>query len=203
VGGTAVIAAALVPVAYVTGTFPTAVLVARRRGHDVLAEGSGNPGASNTFRLLGWRAGVVVLVIDLAKGALAAGVGLALAGHAGAYVLGGAAIIGHVYPRAPWSRRRGGRGVATGAGLALVVYPLISLVLGGLWALIAFGLRRASIASLVAVATFPVLVAVTGGPWPEIAVTTALAALVILRHSANLRRLVRGDEPTLDGRDGE
>src|SRR6476469_707060 len=84
----------LVPVAYLLGTFPSASLVARRRGVDVTAAGSGNPGASNTFRLLGWKAGVVVFALDVAKGAIAAGVGLVVAdGHVGAYVLGIAAII--------------------------------------------------------------------------------------------------------------
>ena len=64
--------ALLVPVAYLLGTFPSAALVARRRGVDVTAEGSGNPGASNTFRLLGWKAGALVFALDVAKGAIAA-----------------------------------------------------------------------------------------------------------------------------------
>src|SRR5262249_61629754 len=89
--------ALLVPVAYLLGTFPSADVVGRRRGVDVSAAGSGNPGASNAFRLLGWRAGVLVFALDAAKGALAAGVGLLVAnGHVGAYVLGVAAILRHM-----------------------------------------------------------------------------------------------------------
>src|SRR3954451_1367031 len=93
---TGVEVALLVPVAYFLGTFPSASLVARRRGVDVTAEGSGNPGASNTFRLLGWKAGAVVFGLDVLKGALAAGIGLAVDGHRGAYLLGAAAIVGHM-----------------------------------------------------------------------------------------------------------
>src|SRR5215470_5743795 len=73
----------LVPVAWLLGTFPTAVLVARAHGHDVTREGSGNPGASNVARLVGWRAGALVLVCDFAKGAVAAGVGYAVGGRPG------------------------------------------------------------------------------------------------------------------------
>ena len=91
---TGVEVALLVPVAYLLGTFPSATLVARRRGVDVTAEGSGNPGASNTFRLLGWKAGALVFAMDVLKGVLAALAGLAVDGHRGAYVLGVAAVIG-------------------------------------------------------------------------------------------------------------
>jgi len=103
---TGVEVALLVPVAYLLGTFPSATLVARRRGVDVTAEGSGNPGASNTFRLLGWKAGALVFAMDVLKGALAALAGLAVDGHRGAYVLGVAAVLGHVRQG---SRRRGHR----------------------------------------------------------------------------------------------
>src|SRR3954469_10179562 len=118
---TGVEVALLVPVAYFLGTFPSASLVARRRGVDVTAEGSGNPGASNTFRLLGWRAGALVFGLDLAKGAIATAAGLAVAGHVGAFLLGAAAVLGHMLPAT--RHFRGGRGVATGAGVVAVVFP--------------------------------------------------------------------------------
>ena len=109
-----------------SGRFPSAEIVARRSGVDITAAGSGNPGASNTFRLLGWRAGVLVFALDVAKGAIAAGVGLLVAdGHVGAYVLGIAAIIGHTFPVT--RHFKGGRGVATGAGVLLVIFPVLTL----------------------------------------------------------------------------
>jgi glycerol-3-phosphate acyltransferase PlsY len=191
---------ALVPVAYLLGTFPSAALVARARGHDILQEGSGNPGASNTFRLLGWKAGLVVLLLDLGKGALAAGAGLALDGHRGAFILGVAAVVGHVYPIT--RRFRGGRGVATAAGVMAVVFPLETAVLAVVWFAIARGLRKASVASVVCAVAYPALVAVRGGSTLDLAVTGGLAALVVYRHLANLRRLVRGEEPGL-GKEGD
>src|SRR3954466_15954966 len=87
-----------VPFAWLLGTFPSAQLVARAHGRDVLTEGSGNPGASNVARLMGWRAGLAVLLIDIAKGAGSAGVGLAVAGRPGAWLLGFAAVVGHTFP---------------------------------------------------------------------------------------------------------
>src|SRR6478672_9668942 len=180
----------LVPVAWLLGTFPSAVLVARAHGHDVLREGSGNPGASNVARLVGWRAGALVLVIDFAKGAIAAGVGYAVGGRAGAFALGVAAIVGHTFPL----YRKGGKGVATAAGVLVVLYPLIVVGLAVVWIVIARVLHKASLASLVATVAFPVAAAVMGYALWELAVLCALAVLVILRHAANIRRLLRRQE---------
>jgi glycerol-3-phosphate acyltransferase PlsY len=185
----------LVPLAYLLGTFPTASLVARATGHDVLAEGSRNPGASNVYRLAGWKAGLIVFVGDFAKGAIPSAVGLVLAGHLGAYVLGSAAVVGHVLPVV--SRFHGGRGVATAGGVLAVIYPLIALVLAVVWFVIARGFGKASVASLVITIAFPALVALTGNSWGDIAVTSALALIILARHAPNVRRLVRGEEPGL------
>jgi len=185
----------LVPLAYLLGTFPTAALVARATGHDVMAEGSENPGASNVYRLAGWKAGLIVFVGDFAKGVIPSAVGLVLAGHLGAYVLGVAAVLGHVLPVV--SRFRGGRGVATAAGVLAVIYPLIALGLAIVWFVIARGLGKASVASLVVTIAFPVLVAVTGNSWGDVVVTSVLALVILARHAPNLRRLVRGEEPGL------
>ena len=111
----------LIPVAYLLGTFPSAGIVARRNGIDVTAAGSGNPGASNTFRLLGWRAGALVFGLDALKGALAALAGVLIDGHRGLYILGIAAILGHTLPVT--RRFKGGRGVATGGGRARRAVP--------------------------------------------------------------------------------
>ena len=108
-----IVVVAIAPLAWLLGTFPSALLVARAHGRDVTTEGSGNPGATNVTRLLGWRAGAVVLLCDFAKGAIAAGVGLLVGGRPGAYVLGVAAILGHTFPL----YRKGGKGVATAAGV--------------------------------------------------------------------------------------
>src|SRR3954470_23981920 len=110
-----------VPLAWLLGTFPSAQLVARAHGRDITQEGSGNPGASNVARLLGWKAGLVVLLLEFAKGAAAAGVGMAVGGRGAAYVLGVAAVVGHTLPL----YRKGGKGVATAGGALVVLYPAI------------------------------------------------------------------------------
>jgi acyl phosphate:glycerol-3-phosphate acyltransferase len=179
-------------VAYLLGTFPTAALVARATGHDVLTEGSRNPGASNVYRLAGWKAGLIVLAVDFAKGAIPSAVGLVLDGHRGAYLLGFAAVVGHLLPVT--TRFRGGRGVATAGGVLAVIYPLIALGLALVWFVIARGFRKASVASIVITVAFPVLVAVTGNSWGDVVITSGLAVVVLARHAPNLRRLVRGEE---------
>jgi glycerol-3-phosphate acyltransferase PlsY len=183
--------------AYLLGTFPTAILVARAGGHDVMAEGSRNPGASNVARLMGWKAGLLVMAGDLAKGAIAAGVGLAVAGRGAAFVLGILAVLGHTYPVT--RRFKGGKGVATAGGLLAVLYPLIVLGLAVVWFIVARVLKLASVGSMVLAVLFPVAVALAGYAGWEIAVTSALAVLVLARHLPNLRRLVRGQELKTDG----
>jgi len=184
------VVAILVPFAWLLGTFPSATLVAKAKGRDILAEGSGNPGASNVARLLGWRYGLLVLVMDFAKGALAAGVGLAIEGRPGAFVLGAAAIVGHTFPL----YRKGGKGVAAGAGMLVVLYPLIVVGLGVVWVIVARVLKKASLASLLVTVLFPITVWLAGYDLWEVAVLAALAVLVVLRHAANIRRLVRREE---------
>jgi glycerol-3-phosphate acyltransferase PlsY len=180
---------------YALGTFPTAALVGRRAGFDPTAAGSGNPGASNTYRLGGRRAGATVLVVDVAKGAAAAGLGAAAGGRGWALAAGTAAVLGHV---APVTRRfRGGKGVATAAGMAIVLYPLLSLVVAGLFAATVALTRVAAVASLVSVAALPVAVAVADHPGREVAATSLVAVLVAARHRENVQRLARGEERRL------
>lgn len=188
--------ALLVPVAYLLGTFPSATLVSRRRGVDITAEGSGNPGASNTFRVLGWKSGALVFAMDALKGVIAALAGLAVDGHRGAYVLGVAAVLGHVLPVT--RRFRGGRGVATGAGVMLVIFPLLTLGMTVLWVALARITHKASIASIAVAVAFPIAVALAGHEAGDVIVISIMALLVIGRHVSNLRRLVKGEELGLD-----
>jgi glycerol-3-phosphate acyltransferase PlsY len=193
--------ALLVVPAYLLGTFPTAALVARAGGHDVLAEGSGNPGASNVARLMGWKAGAVVMAGDFLKGTLAAGVGLAVGGRLAAYVLGIAAVLGHVFPVT--RRFKGGKGVATASGALAVLFPWIVAGLAVVWFLLARVLKRASIASIACTLLFVVLAIVGGYDWIEVVVLAGLAVVIVGRHAANVRRLVRGEEPRLPTRGEE
>jgi len=186
----------LVPVGWLLGTFPSALLVARAHGRDVLKEGSGNPGASNVARLLGWRAGAIVLLLDFAKGAIAAGGGMLIGGRAGAFALGVAAVVGHTFP----IYRKGGKGVAAAGGALVVLYPLIVVGLAVVWFVVARLLHKASLASLLATVLFPISVAALRYDVWEIVVVAALALLVIARHLGNIRRLLRRQEIDLDAR---
>jgi glycerol-3-phosphate acyltransferase PlsY len=180
----------LVPVAWLVGTFPSATLVARAHGREITREGSGNPGASNVQRVLGWKAGLFVFLIDFAKGAAMAGLGLWVGGRAGAFALGGAAILGHVFP----IYRKGGKGVATGAGVLIVLYPVMVLVGLALWLLIARVLHKASLASLLTAIAFPVAALLLCYDLWEVGLLCVLAALIVLRHSGNIKRLLRREE---------
>jgi len=179
-----------VPVAWLLGTFPSALLVARAHGRDILQEGSGNPGASNVARLLGWRAGALVLVLDFSKGAIAAGSGMLIGGRPGACALGVAAVVGHTFPL----YRKGGKGVAAAGGALVVLYPLIVVGLALVWFVIARVLHKASLASLLTTMLFPIAVGVFGYDAWEIVAVAALAVLVIIRHLGNIRRLLRRQE---------
>lgn len=190
------VALALLPLAYLAGTFPTAHLVARAHGHDVTKEGSGNPGASNVYRLLGRGPAAMVFAGDMVKGALPALGGLLLWGHAGAYTLGVAAVLGHIYPAT--RRFKGGRGVATAGGMAFVLYPLVSGGLLVVFLLMSTLTHRASVGSIAIAVALPPLVWATGEEAWEVGVVTGLSLLVLARHSANLRRLVHGEELRLD-----
>ncbi len=186
------VTAALVPVAYLLGTFPSADIVASGSGVDITTAGSGNPGASNVTRTLGWRKGVVVFALDALKGALAALFGLWVGGRAGGYVLGGAAIVGHVFPF--MRRLRGGKGVATGGGVIAVLHPIVGVAVSAIWLAVSRLTGKAAIASIVAVVAAPVGLAIAGAPAWEFAAMVGLCSLLVVRHAGNIKRLVRREE---------
>jgi glycerol-3-phosphate acyltransferase PlsY len=181
------------PFAWLLGTFPTAGIVARLHGVDITAVGSGNPGASNVLRTLGGRAFAAVMLIDFTKGALATAAGMVIGGRPGAYALGVAAVLGHMFPL----YRKGGKGVAAAGGMVVVLFPVITISLAVVWAIIGRVLRKASLASLVTAAAYPVLVYLAGYDTWEVVVCASVAALVIARHWQNIVRLARGEESDL------
>jgi glycerol-3-phosphate acyltransferase PlsY len=136
----------LFPVAYMLGTFPSALLIANARGVDITAAGSGNPGAANIGRTLGRKLGVLVFLLDGLKGAISTAVGYAFAGYAGALTLVFAAVIGHIFPVT--RKFKGGKGVATAGGGMIALYPWIGLAMTVLWLLVAKVTKKASLGSL-------------------------------------------------------
>jgi glycerol-3-phosphate acyltransferase PlsY len=193
------VALLLVVGGYLLGTFPTAVVVGGRTGHDPTTEGSGNPGATNVYRTAGRRAGALVLVGDLVKGALAAGIGWLAGGHLLGVACGAAAVAGHVLPVT--RRFRGGKGVATLGGATLMLFPVVGVVAGVAWVVTVKLSGRASVASLVAAVGIPLGAAAVGAPGLEVALLAGTGAVFVVRHADNIARLARGDEqPTVAGR---
>ncbi|HET6950934.1 MAG TPA: glycerol-3-phosphate acyltransferase [Acidimicrobiales bacterium] len=188
-------ATAYVVAAYLVGTFPTALLVGRRRGVDPTRAGSGNPGATNVARTAGKAAGAATLAGDLGKGALAAAVGWAAGGHGLGVACGVAAVAGHVLPVTRGFR--GGKGVATGAGMAIVLFPAAAAVGAACFVLAAALSRTVSAGSIAGAAALPAAAAALGAPAPEVAGLVLCAVLIVARHHANIARLLRGDEPRL------
>lgn len=184
--------------AYLLGAVPTSLWVGRGlHGVDLRKEGSGNLGATNTFRVLGWRAALPVVAFDVFKGWLPVA---AFPGWAGVTSLGwllgfgGAAIVGHVFP--VWAGFKGGKGVATSGGVFLGLAPLGALISATVFFFLAFRTRIVSVASMAAALVLPAAVAFTphqGGAGTVIFSAT-LALFVIWAHRANIGRLRRGEE---------
>lgn len=183
--------------AYLAGTFPTAQLVGRRAGHDPTREGSGNPGASNVYRTAGRRAGALVLLGDLVKGALPTALALAASGRWLAGWCWLAAVGGHVLPL--WRPRRGGKGVATAGGGALVLHPLGSVGLVALFVVVVRRSRVAALGSLAISFLLPLVVLAERRPAREVLVAAAVSLVVVARHHHNIRRLRAGTERVLPG----
>lgn len=186
---------AAVILAYLVGTIPTALIVARRSGYDVTGQGSGNPGASNTYRVAGRRAGAQVLVGDMLKGVLASAGGYAVGGRHLGFICGIAAVVGHCYPMTRGFR--GGKGVATTAGVSVVMFPAIAAACALIFAATAKVRRTASLASMASALTLVIGVIAFGRPLWEVAAVLVMVGLVLVRHRTNLERLVRGEEEVI------
>jgi len=228
----------LILAAYLAGSIPFGVLIARGRGVDIRAHGSGNIGATNVGRVLGRKLGALCFVLDVLKGllpTLGAGwwlglvrfgdgathtptatstgeVSVALAIWLGAMA---ATVVGHMFPI--WLRFKGGKGVATGFGALLGVWPVLTFAAIGallVWLITVRITRMVGISSVIAAVCLPVLVlaqqvviaAATGrervdyaAVWPFVAVACVLAAVVVWKHRANIARTLAGTESRVGG----
>ncbi|MEX0907635.1 MAG: glycerol-3-phosphate 1-O-acyltransferase PlsY [Gemmatimonadota bacterium] len=190
------IAALLVAAAYLIGAFPTSHVVARTlHGIDLRQHGSGNLGATNAFRVLGWRAATPIFVADIIKGFGPTWFFPLLDGSTDplwALAYGTAAIIGHVF--SVYVGFRGGKGVATGAGVFLALAPVAVLIGFGIWTAVVFATGYVSLGSVVAAAALPVLVASTRAPTAVLLLSVAVGLFVVVAHRSNIRRLLHGEE---------
>ena len=189
------IAVVAVVAAYFIGTLPSAIIIARSKGIDITSVGSGNPGASNVARALGWKYGGMVFVLDAAKGAIP--VAIMLSDRPIAYLCGAAAIVGHIFPVT--RAFKGGKGIATGGGVLLPLHPPVMIGALLTWALIAKVGKKASLASIVVVPLVMLTLAVIGTPAWEIFAFIGIGILIEIRHLSNIKRLITGTEPPVSG----
>ena len=189
--------------AYLFGAIPTSYIVGRlARGIDLREQGSKNLGATNVFRVLGWRYAVPVAVFDILKGALPVWCAVRWAPSPAWAPLacGVAAVLGHVF--SPYVGFRGGKGVATAAGVFLGFTPLAMLIALGVWGVTLWLSGYVSLSSIVAALSFPAWIAVTGGWRPVFWASIPVALFIVYAHRANLRRLRAGTESRFHTRRG-
>jgi glycerol-3-phosphate acyltransferase PlsY len=194
--------------AYLLGSIPFGFLVARARGIDIRNVGSGNIGATNALRVLGKPAGILVLLMDVLKGFAAVWLCSEILKHAGAsgpirfndpIIAGIGAVLGHNYTC--WLKFKGGKGIATTAGVYLALAPWAVLLALAVFLLVVLATRYVSVGSIAAAAAMPVAV------WfwmPSnlflCIVTTLLGLLAIYKHKGNIQRLLAGTENRLGGK---
>lgn len=181
----------LIP-AYLLGTFPSAVWIARSKGVDITKVGSGNPGASNIARTFGKRWGLLVFFLDGLKGAIPGLGGVLLDDRVLAWGLVAAAVVGHMFPVT--RRFQGGKGVATVGGAAIAIHPIVAAVVAAVWFLVLKVTHKSSLASLTAMVSLPVGFAIAGATAAEVLVVVGVNLVVMARHWQNIRRLLTGTE---------
>lgn len=179
--------------AYLLGSVPTGLLLARACGVDIRATGSGNIGATNVYRTMGRKIGIFTLVGDCLKGVVPVVAAKALAfPPPWVAAVGLAAFLGHVYT--VFLRFKGGKGVATALGVFLAAAPLALVGALAVFAAVLYRWRYVSAASIAAAAVIPFCVALTTGRKELVAMSVVIAAIVIFRHRENIKRLRAGTE---------
>lgn len=207
--------AVIMLISYLLGSIPGSLWTGKYvYGVDLRNYGSGNAGATNAFRVLGWKAGVISTVVDLGKGLLAAGVVAPLlridsipmwglvpwqAATVVCLVAGVVAIIGHMFPI--WANFQGGKGMNTAAGVLFALTPITTAITLGVFFLVLISFRYVSLASMTAAIAFPSTVAIRRYLFdiesldPSLLVFGAvMAAGIIVAHRSNIKRLLRGNE---------
>jgi len=162
-------------------------------GVDIRTLGSGNTGATNVWRTLGFKLGVGVAVLDIGKGAVAALLGRWLGNDLIAVLAGCAAMVGHWRPLF-MGFQRGGKIVATTGGVGLAVAPLATLAAAVVWIAVFLVTRYASLASMISAATLPLFALLFGASWPVFAFTAGGAIAIVVLHRGNIARLAHGQE---------
>ena len=191
----AALIAALI-IAYLLGNISPAILLGKMAGVDIKKEGSGNAGTTNTLRVFGKKAAILTLLIDVGKGVVAVLIGQALAGEQAAMACGLLAFAGHIWP--VFFHFKGGKGVATAFGVVLALEPLLALIGLGIMAVTVLTTKSVSAGSVITAAALPFVGNLIN---PDHLWWTLIMAVIILyKHSSNISRLMKGEEPPLQFR---
>lgn len=185
---------AVVLCAYLIGSVPAGFILGSRAGLDIRKVGSGNVGATNVARVLGKRQGILTLIADAGKGYIAVFIASHLNLSSTATALAGvAAFLGHLYP--VFLKFRGGKGVATAFGVLLALAPLATLILIAVFAATVSVSRIVSLSAMIAAAVAPLTLWLFSYPLVLVGTSAFFAIMIILRHRANIKRLLDGTEP--------
>jgi glycerol-3-phosphate acyltransferase PlsY len=206
----------VVLLSYIVGSIPTSVMLSKwRHGFDIRSKGSGNAGGTNVFRVLGWKSGVFIIIVDALKGVLATTViarlfwdpTLPFYNHTPfddftiiQMICGGAAIIGHVWTM--FAGFKGGKGIATGAGMLIGIAPTEFAVSVAVFLIFFFAFRYVSLGSIMAAASFPLSLIIRYNILSDeihsyktlVFFSTGIALFLIYSHRANIKRLIEGTE---------
>lgn len=185
---------------YLLGSLPFGYLVGRARGIDITKVGSGNTGATNVYRALGKSAGLLVFVLDVAKGFVPVFVARQIlkgdpAFDAHSVCIGVTSVLGHSF--SPFLKFKGGKGVATGLGVLAAIAPLVAGLGFGTFLLVLAVWRIVSLSSISACVVVIVSLFATAQPLVVCIVFGLIALFVIVRHKSNIKRLLKGEEPKL------
>ena len=191
--------AVVVLLAYLIGSIPFALILARRWGADLRQVGSGNLGAANVMRASGVTAGVLVAALDMAKGAASVWIASRVSDSTDLPAAAGlAAVVGHVYPI--WLRFRGGKGVATACGAFAMLTPMAVPPVLAIFAAVVWLTQYISLGSVLASMALPPLAYAMGSPAPAVVAAGAAAAIIVFRHRSNVLRVWAGTERRVGAR---
>ena len=181
-------------IAYLVGNISPSIILGKLHGIDIKKEGSGNAGTTNALRVLGKKAALITLIIDIGKGVLAVVIGKLIGGEAVGYLCALAVFCGHIWPC--FYRFKGGKGVATAFGAILAVNWILGLSALGIVAVGVALSQRMSVGSLLGSVTFPLICWLLEPDFIHIG--CIMAVIVLIKHRANIGRLFRGEEPKMN-----
>jgi len=197
---------AIIFLSYLAGSIPTSIIMSKlTRGIDIRDHGSGNAGATNVIRVLGWKIGIVVIIVDVGKGVLATLLisklridSVPISDNLVQIIAGLSAVLGHIWTI--FAGFRGGKGVGTAAGMLFSLYSIAGIICLLIFAVVLLGGRYVSVASMTAAISLPIVILILNKLFNHsisselLYFAILMAALIVFTHRSNIKRLMRGEE---------